>query len=89
MSTVDPYDGAVPSPLGPYANMLEVSPSDTVPLEAEPCALYIGGAGDLVVIDVAGNTITFKAVPVGTVLPIRPVQVMETNTTATNIVAMW
>lgn len=37
-----------------------------------PDALYIGTAGNVVAIDVNGNSATFTAVPAGTVLPIQP-----------------
>lgn len=52
--------------------------------------LYVGGTGDVTVDTVGGETsITFKAVPVGTLLAIRAIRVHATGTTATNIVAMW
>ena len=37
-----------------------------------PDALYIGTAGNVVAVDVNGNSATFTAVPAGTVLPIQP-----------------
>jgi hypothetical protein len=64
-----------------------VTTSDTT-LIPRPKALYVGGAGDVAVQFVAGTTVTLKAVPVG-ILPIRPVRVMATNTTATNIVGLY
>lgn len=51
--------------------------------------LYIGGTGDVTVVTEGGTTATFKAVPVGTVLPIRAQSVNSTNTTATNILALY
>lgn len=50
--------------------------------------LYIGGAGNVVVITASGETITFTAVPVGTILPINVQQVLTTST-ATNIVGLY
>lgn len=50
--------------------------------------LYIGGAGDVAVVTENGDTVTFKAVPVGTQLDIRVRQVKATGTTATYIVGM-
>lgn len=50
--------------------------------------LYIGGAGDVAVVTENGETVTFKAVPVGTQLDIRTKQVLATGTTATYIVGM-
>ena len=66
-----------------------MTPSDTAGLSAT-AALYIGGAGDVAVV-MAGPThaaVTFKAIPVGTVLPVSVVAVKATGTTATNILAL-
>ena len=66
-----------------------VTTSDSTVL---PCtrALYIGGAGNVAVVMADDeNTITFTAVPAGTILPIQVIKVMATNTTATNIIALW
>lgn len=53
-----------------------------------PRALYVGGAGDVVVRTMHGHTVTFKSVPAGTTLPIAVDAVVRTNTTATNILAL-
>lgn len=69
-----------------------VTPSDTVPLADITRSVYVGGTGDLTVIfqdDATGTPVTFKAVPVGTVLNIAVGTVKATGTTATNIVAMF
>lgn len=51
-------------------------------------SLYIGGAGDVVATPVSGPDVTFTAVPAGTILPIGPIKVKATGTTATGIVAL-
>lgn len=51
-------------------------------------ALYIGGAGDVVVKMAGGATLTFSAVPVGTLLPIQVTQVRDA-TTATLVLALY
>lgn len=64
--------------------------TDDVAQMATAAGLYIGGAGD-VKVTMAGpgrSIVVFKAVPVGTVLPIQVVQVFATGTTATNILAL-
>lgn len=66
-----------------------VTPSDST-LLGSVRALYVGGAGDLVV-EFSGNegtNITLAAVPAGTLLPIR-VSRVRAATTATNIVALY
>lgn len=67
-----------------------VTKSDTVDLTSGKCnALYVGGAGDVIVLAADGTTsVTFKAVPVGTVLPIGTKRVMN-GTTATLLVALY
>lgn len=53
-------------------------------------AVYVGGAGDLAVIFVGDTAaVTLSSVPAGTLLPIQVNKVMSTNTTATNIVALY
>jgi len=63
-----------------------VTTSDTAPNVFT--RLYVGGAGDVKVVTENGDTVTFKAVPVGTQLQIRVKQVLATGTTATYIVGM-
>lgn len=63
-----------------------VTTSDTAPNVFT--RLYVGGAGDVKVVTENGDTVTFKAVPVGTQLEIRVKQVLATGTTATYIVGM-
>jgi hypothetical protein len=74
---------------GPHDLMAAVTPSDSADLANVTRAVYVGGAGDLTVINAAGTTVTFKAVPVGTLLPIRVGRIKATLTTATNLVALW
>lgn len=69
----------------PYA----VTPHDTNPLSIVPKALYIGGAGDVVLRGVnSGSDVTFVGLAAGTILPVRASHVRATGTTATNIVAL-
>lgn len=71
------------------ANAGAVTTSDTASLPTPTSGLYIGGAGDVAVVMKGGASVTFKAVPVGTVLKISVTKVMATGTTATNIVALY
>ena len=73
----------------PYARAAAVTPSDSTVL-AKTRAIYVGGAGALVVqmADTAGTT-AFAAVPAGTTLAIRVTKVLSSGTGATSIVALW
>ena len=53
------------------------------------CVLYVGGAGDVKVKMVGGNDVVFAGATAGSFLPINVLQVFATDTTATNIVALW
>lgn len=74
-----------------YGRAVAVTPHDSNNLAAVSKALYIGGAaaGDLAVVMEDGSTVTFDAVPVGTLLKIRVQRVNNTDTTATNILALY
>jgi len=73
----------------PASRFFAITPSDTVDFAVTTRAIYVGGAGDVVVVDSAGNTCTFVAVPVGSILPIRAKRVNSTSTTATYLVGMY
>lgn len=75
-----------------------VTPNDTVNIPYVggdgttpnwPCVLYIGTGGNLRVMTEGGDDVVFTNVLGGTTLPVNVVRVYATNTTATNIVAMW
>lgn len=65
-----------------------VTPSDTVELAQYSRALYVGTGGNVAAV-IDGTAITFTGVPAGSILPIRTNRVNATNTTATNIVALY
>jgi len=66
-----------------------VTPGDSTILPATR-GIWVGVAGNLAVI-FAGDTtaVTLVGVAAGTLLPIQVTKVMSTNTTATNIVALY
>lgn len=65
-----------------------ITKSDTTVLTGVR-AIYVGGTGDVSVDDQDDAEVVFKAVPVGTILPISPKRVNSTNTTATLMVALY
>jgi hypothetical protein len=72
-----------------YVGGEAVTKSDTVQLTKVARALYVGGAGNVAVVTAEGDTITIVGVTAGTLLPLMITQVMSTNTTATNMTALW
>ena len=87
MPQIDHYDDNAPGLDSPASDAANVTPSDTTDLPVKPRAIYVNGAGDMAVV-MNGATVTLT-VPAGTLLPIRPVRILETGTTATGIVALW
>ena len=51
--------------------------------------LYVGGTGNVSVITIGGDQITFNGIPAGTTLPIQVLKLRATGTTATLINALW
>jgi len=74
-----------------YGNALAVTAVDggsTHALGATYEALYVGVGGDAVVTMVGTGNFTFKNLASGQLLPIRFTHVINTNTTATNMIAL-
>lgn len=65
-----------------------VTPSDSTVFSPTPKGLYIGGAGNIALRGEDGVDVTF-AVLAGVFLPLCPVRVLSTGTTATSIVALY
>jgi hypothetical protein len=73
----------------PASTAGDIVPLDGVPLEALPRGVYIGGDGDLNCQLEGGNSVTFVGLKAGTILPIRPVIVNSTGTTASQLVGLY
>lgn len=72
-----------------------VTPSDTVNIfysnagDNSGCVLYVGSKGNVRVLTVGGDDVVFTNIQDGSFLPIQVLRVFSTNTTASNIVALW
>jgi hypothetical protein len=81
----DNYANVQPSMAGPALRHYTVTPSDTVALDPRPRALYVNSDGDLA-LELPGDSAPIVySVVAGQVLPIRPVRIHATGTTATII----
>lgn len=71
-----------------YSTAADITKSDTTILNCR--AIYVGGAGDVTVKPQSGATaVTFKAPPVGTILPVQiDGGMVMAATTATLLVAL-
>lgn len=76
------------STASPAVKTAAVTPSDSTVLNCR--ALYVGSAGDVAIVGFRDSVaVTLSSVPAGTILPIACRKVMSTNTTASNIVALF
>lgn len=74
----------------PAYSLLAVTPSDSVNFTKGPCrGLYVGVTGDVNIYMIDTTSVTFSAVPAGTILPVAALRVNSTSTTATSIVALF
>jgi len=73
----------------PARDAAAVIPNDATDLAVTSRALFIGQAGDVSVVMLGGQTITFAGLAAGTLLPVRVSRVKATGTTAGSIVALW
>ena len=64
-------------------------PSDSTNLSSISRALYVGVGGNVAAVMPDDSVVTFVGVLQGTVLPVRVKRVNATNTTATNIIALY
>lgn len=71
-----------------YMQGAAITPSDTVGYP-EAAGIYIGGTGNVVLLDAIGTVLTFNGVPAGTILPIKNARVNATSTTATGLIALY
>lgn len=66
-----------------------ITPDDDADLGQVPRAIYVGAGGDVAVQgQLDDEAVTFKGVPAGTTLVIAPARVLDTGTTATDLVAL-
>jgi len=73
-----------------YAHYVAITKHDTTNIPTGPTkAIYVGGAGNIVAVATDGSVVTFTAIPVGAVLPISVKRVNSTDTTATNMIALY
>lgn len=88
-ATVGNLGDNVPAP-GPTVHAFAVTPSDSTVFATATRQVWVG-VGGAVAVTLAGDTlpVTLAGVKAGTTLDLSVVQVMATNTTATNIVGLY
>jgi fructose-1,6-bisphosphatase/sedoheptulose 1,7-bisphosphatase-like protein len=79
------------NPEDPATRAFAISANESANTDHTTRAVYVGVTGNLVVElsdMVSGNTVTFTAVPAGTILPIR-VRKMRTSSTANSVIGLY
>jgi len=75
-----------------------VTPSNTVDIPSvstqdgsgnNGCVLYIGGAGNIRVTTAGGDDVIFYGILAGSFLPVQVIKVWASDTSVTNVVALW
>ena len=89
MPATDTMKGFARTPTAPANSAIEITPDDSNDLAIVSGSIYVGLTGDLAVVMEKGQTVTFNNVAAGSILPIRVTRVLQTGTTASNIVPMW
>lgn len=85
---LDPFGGKRPDEtIGPARNAEPVTPSDTIDLVTRPRFLIVSGAGNISM-DLDNGITRIIACPAG-IIPLSPIRVRATSTTATGITACW
>lgn len=72
----------------PVTRAFAITPHDSTNFVRATRGIYVGGAGNVVVVFDDDSTATFLSVPAGLILPVRATRVNATDTTATNMVGL-
>ena len=89
MALFDKWAEADSNIVGPGRNFAAITPHNSTDLSFATRGIYVGVAGDVVAVDFENNAVTFKNAAAGSIIPIRARRINSTNTTATNLVAVW
>lgn len=86
---MDKFSDYPTSLTAPARDAATVVPNDANDLVVLPRAIYVGQTGDLSVRLAGGQTVLFRNIQAGSVLPVRAARVNAVGTTAADIVALW
>lgn len=86
---MDKFSDYPTSLTAPARDAAAVLPDDTTDLPVLPRALFVGQTGDVSARLAGGQSVVFRNVQAGSMLPVRAAGVNATGTTASDIVALW
>jgi phage terminase large subunit-like protein len=73
----------------PARQWVAVTPSNSVNLPAGCCGLFVTGVGNVAAVGADGHVEVFPVAEANKFLPLGPIRVNSTNTTATGIIALY
>ena len=66
-----------------------ITPHDSTDESVNFRSIWVGVAGNVVVVTEDGTAVTYKGAAAGSIIPVRGKRVNSTNTTATDLVGMY
>lgn len=84
----DKFQNYSSSLASPATDAFAITPNDSTDLTQVTRALYVGTAGNIVVVLKSGSEVTFSNVTSGSILPIRASRIKATGTTALNVLGL-
>ena len=66
-----------------------IAPNDAVDLTVSGAVVFVGVGGDVKVTTVSGDTVVFKNLADGSILPVQVRRVWATGTDATDMIALY
>lgn len=85
---IDSFSGFSRSLTSPAESAEAILPSDTATLDNVTRGVYVGTGGDLMVEMLSGQQVLIRNAQAGALYPLRIIRVLQTGTTASDIVGM-
>lgn len=73
----------------PGLNHFAITPHDSTSEAVNFRAVWVGVAGNVVIVSESGTAVTYVGAAAGSIIPMRGKRVNSTSTTATNLVGMY
>ncbi len=84
----DRFDKHAAGLMTPAEDGFSITPNDGADLSRVPRSIFVGGAGNVVLVTAKGTELTFNGLAAGSVLPVRANRVKATGTTATGLIGL-
>ena len=84
----DPFEHHAVGLTAPATDAQAIAPSDGTDLPVVTRAIFVGQSGNLRVVTAGGDTVVLANVLAGVIYPIRAARVLQTGTTASDLVGL-